>query len=80
MWLAATDRVGVIGEREDPAALIAGLTGAAGGRRQLHGETCQHDVTVCRTGLGWDAALARLVERCGVQNRSRSPACSSSTI
>ncbi|GEP07075.1 hypothetical protein [Methylobacterium oxalidis] len=62
-----------IGEREDPAALIAGLTGvaAAGGRRQLYGEMCQHYVTVRRAGLGRDATLARLVERYGAQDRSR---------
>ncbi|WP_236960738.1 hypothetical protein [Methylobacterium durans] len=62
-----------IGQPEDPATLIAGLTrvAAAGGRRQLYGEMCQHYVTVRRAGLGRDEALARLVERYGAQDRPR---------
>ncbi|MDR7036619.1 hypothetical protein J2X36_001360 [Methylobacterium sp. BE186] len=62
-----------IGETEEPASLVAGLTGvaAASGRRRLYGEMCQHYVTVRRAGLGREAALARLAERYAAQDGTR---------
>jgi hypothetical protein len=60
-----------IGAAEGPATLIGDLTGiaAASGRRQLYGELCQHYITIRRTGLSRDAALARLRARYAAQDR-----------
>ena len=60
-----------IGQSEGPEALVAALTevAALGRGRQLYGELCQHYVTIRRTGLGREAALARLRERYAAQGQ-----------
>jgi hypothetical protein len=59
------------GHPEDYATLITGLSAvaaAAGHRKQLYGEMCQHYANTRRAGANRDTALARLTERYGAQD------------
>jgi hypothetical protein len=59
------------GQPEDYATLITGLSAvaaAAGERKQLYGEMCQHYANTRRAGADRDTALARLTERYGAQD------------